>query len=86
MCIVHNQNIKPMAQPTQAGQKVKVYNDQDLVFTVQHFLGAAGKAMHKSIAEAIAEKPGTDPGVIFVAWDVNGRQGGAKAKDCEVIK
>jgi len=74
-----------MAQPTKAGQKVKVYNDPDFIFTVQHFLGAAEKAMHKNIRDAIAEKPGTNPGAIFVAWDVNGRQGGAIAKDCEVI-
>ena len=75
-----------MAHPTQAGQNVKVYGNPSMVFMVQHFLGAAEKAMHESIHDAIAEKPGTPPGIIFVAWDINGSQGGAKVKDCEVIE
>ena len=62
-----------------------VYNDKNLVFRVNAFLGADEKKMHTNIQDAIDEKPWTDPGDIFVSWIVDGKTGGAKVKDCIVI-
>ena len=82
-------NLKPknMAQPTKKGQRVIVRNDQDLIFTVDNFLGAKEQKLHDNILDAMKEKPGCNAGDILVSWNVPGakHQGSALAKDCKVL-
>ena len=76
-----------MAQPTKKGQRVIVRNDQDLIFTVDNFLGAKEQKLHDNILDAMKEKPGCNAGDILVSWNVPGakHQGSALAKDCKVL-
>lgn len=81
MCIVHNQNFKTMAQPTQKGQKVRT-NFGTEILTVLSFFGASGYE-YPTAAEAYAENPGTKPGHICIK---NVEYGGSMLqKDCEVL-
>ena len=70
-----------MAQPTQAGQKVRTnFNTETL--TVLSFFGASGYEF-PTAAEAYSQNPGTKPGMICIK---NKEYGGAMLqKDCDVL-
>ena len=71
-----------MAQPTQAGQKVRTnFNTETL--TVKSFFGASGYE-YPTAQEAYLKNPGTKPGRICIK---NVEYGGAMMQeDCEVIE
>ena len=70
-----------MAQPTQAGQKVRTTFSTELL-TVECFFGESG-IEYADAKEAYSKNPGTKPGMICIK---NKEYGGAMLqKDCELL-